>query len=171
MEELSKLINDSIPEKKVALVITSPGFMSSSVNAGRVRLALVDPSEREKSQKEVVDDLNKWAKKYPQAKVNVSEQPTISVNRRGGLPIQYIIQAPNFEKLRDQLAILGAELLVKILPDSLVVKPINSSRFFYVANTSISKSFSEPILSFIFLVVCLASSSFNSSSSPSGKIL
>ena len=103
MEDLSKLINDSIPEKKVALVITSPGFMSSSVNAGRVRLALVDPSERDKSQKEVVDDLNKWAKKYPQAKVNVSEQPTISVNRRGGLPIQYIIQAPNFEKLREKI--------------------------------------------------------------------
>lgn len=103
MEELSDLINDSIPEKKVALVITSPGFLSSSVNAGRVRLALVDPSERERSQKEIVDHLNKMSKKYPQAKVNVSEQPTISVNRRGGLPIQYIIQAPNFEKLREKI--------------------------------------------------------------------
>ncbi|MFN7043978.1 MAG: efflux RND transporter permease subunit [Flavobacterium sp.] len=103
MQELSQLITDSIPEKKIALVITSPGFLSSSVNTGRVRLALVDPSEREKSQKEVVDDLNKWTKKYPQAKVNVSEQPTISVNRRGGLPIQYIIQAPNFEKLREKI--------------------------------------------------------------------
>lgn len=103
MDDLSKLINDSIPEKKVALVITSPGFLSSSVNAGRVRLALVDPSEREKSQKEILDDLTKWTKKYPQAKVNVSEQPTISVNRRGGLPIQYIIQAPNFEKLREKI--------------------------------------------------------------------
>jgi HAE1 family hydrophobic/amphiphilic exporter-1/multidrug efflux pump len=103
MEELSDLINDSIPEKKVALVITSPGFLSSSVNSGRVRLALVDPSEREKSQKEIVDDLTKWTKKYPEAKVNVSEQPTISVNRRGGLPIQYIIQAPNFEKLREKI--------------------------------------------------------------------
>jgi HAE1 family hydrophobic/amphiphilic exporter-1/multidrug efflux pump len=103
MEDLSKLINDSIPEKKVALVITSPGFLSSSVNSGRVRLALVDPSEREKSQKEIVDDLTKWTKKYPQAKVNISEQPTISVNRRGGLPIQYIIQAPNFKKLREKI--------------------------------------------------------------------
>lgn len=103
MEELSDLINDSIPEKKVALVITSPGFLSSSVNAGRVRLALVDPSERERSQKEIVDHLNKMTKKYPQAKVNVSEQPTISANRRGGLPIQYIIQAPNFEKLREKI--------------------------------------------------------------------
>jgi hydrophobe/amphiphile efflux-1 (HAE1) family protein len=103
MEELSDLINDSIPEKKVALVITSPGFLSSSVNAGRVRLALVDPSERERSQKDIVDHLNKMTKKYPQAKVNVSEQPTISVNRRGGLPIQYIIQAPNFEKLQEKI--------------------------------------------------------------------
>lgn len=103
MVDLSKLITDSIPEKKIALVITSPGFMSSSVNTGRIRLALKDPGERERSQKELTDDLNKWTKKYSQAKVNVSEQPTIAVNRRGGLPIQYIIQAPNFEKLREKI--------------------------------------------------------------------
>ena len=47
MQDLSKLMNDSIPEKKIALVITSPGFMSNSVNTGRVRLALVNPEERE----------------------------------------------------------------------------------------------------------------------------
>lgn len=103
MMDLSKLINDSIPEKKIALVITSPGFMSSSVNTGRIRLALKDPGERERSQKEITENLNKWTKKYTQAKVNVSEQPTIAVNRRGGLPIQYIIQAPNFEKLREKI--------------------------------------------------------------------
>lgn len=109
MQELSQLITDSIPEKKIALVITSPGFLSSSVNTGRVRLALIDPEDREKSQKEIVGDLNKWTKKYPQAKVNVSEQPTISVNRRGGLPIQYIIQAPNFEKLREKIPLFVEE--------------------------------------------------------------
>lgn len=109
MQELSQLITDSIPEKKIALVITSPGFLSSSVNTGRVRLALIDPNEREKSQKEVVDDLNKWSKKYPQAKVSVSEQPTISVNRRGGMPIQYIIQAPNFEQLRAKIPLFMEE--------------------------------------------------------------
>jgi HAE1 family hydrophobic/amphiphilic exporter-1/multidrug efflux pump len=35
--------------------------------------------------------------------VQVSQQPTISVNRRGGQPIQYIIQAQNFEKLREKI--------------------------------------------------------------------
>ncbi|MDI9257311.1 efflux RND transporter permease subunit [Flavobacterium sedimenticola] len=103
MEDMSKLMNDSIPEKKIALVITSPGFLSSSVNTGRIRLALKNPEERERSQKEIADDFSKWTKKYTEAKVTISEQPTIAVNRRGGLPIQYIIQAPNFEKLREKI--------------------------------------------------------------------
>lgn len=103
MQELSQLINDSIPEKKVSLVITSPGFGSASVNSGRIRIALVEPDERERSQKEIAADLTKWTKRYAEAKTNVSEQPTIAVNRRGGMPIQYIIQAPNFEKLREKI--------------------------------------------------------------------
>uniref|UniRef100_UPI00286CD8E9 efflux RND transporter permease subunit n=1 Tax=Flavobacterium sp. TaxID=239 RepID=UPI00286CD8E9 len=103
MQDLTKLINDSIPEKKIALVITAPGFASSSVNTGRIRLALKDPEDRNRSQKDVADAFTKWTKKYSQAKVNVSEQPTIAVNKRGGLPIQYIIQAPNFEKLREKI--------------------------------------------------------------------
>ncbi len=103
MGELSQLIDDSIPEKKVNLVITSPGFGSSTVNAGRVRIALSDPGDRDRSQKEIADNLTKWTKRYSQVKVSVSETPTIAVNRRGGLPIQYVIQAPNFEKLQEKI--------------------------------------------------------------------
>ncbi|NBL63593.1 MMPL family transporter [Flavobacterium sp. NST-5] len=103
MTDLSQLINDSIPEKKVSLIITSPGFGSASVNSGRARIALVEAGDRERTQKQIADDLTKNVKKYAEAKVSVSEQPTISVNRRGGLPIQYIIQAQNFEKLREKI--------------------------------------------------------------------
>ena len=103
MQEMEQLINDSIPEKKVSLVITSPGFGSSSVNSGRVRIALVEPGERERSQKEIAEQLTKWTKRYPEARTSVSEQPTIAVNRRGGFPIQYVIQAPNFEKLQEKV--------------------------------------------------------------------
>ncbi|WP_264509708.1 efflux RND transporter permease subunit [Flavobacterium sp. N1719] len=103
MQDISKMINDSIPEKKVGLIVTSPSFFTSAVNTGRVRLALVDPEKRQKSQKEIADNLSKWTKKYTDAKVTVSEQPTISVNRRGGLPIQYVIQAQSFEKLREKI--------------------------------------------------------------------
>lgn len=103
MQEIEQLIKDSVPEKKVSLVITSPGFGSASVNSGRVRIALVDPEERERSQKEIANDLSDWTKQYTGARTSVSEQPTIAVNRRGGFPIQYIIQAPNFEKLREKV--------------------------------------------------------------------
>lgn len=103
MREMEQLINDSIPEKKVSLVITSPGFGSSSVNSGRVRIALKEPEDRKRSQKEIAADLTKWTKRYSEAKTSVSEQPTIAVNRRGGPPIQYIIQAPNFEKLQKKI--------------------------------------------------------------------
>ena len=103
MTELSELINDSIPEKKVSLIITSPGFGSSSVNSGRARIALVEPGDRERSQKEIAENLTKWTKQFSEAKTSVSESPTIAVNRRGGLPIQYIIQAQNFEKLQEKI--------------------------------------------------------------------
>ncbi|HLV39110.1 efflux RND transporter permease subunit [Xanthomarina sp.] len=103
MTEMTDLINDSIPEKKVSLIITSPGWGASSVNSGRATIALVDPSERKRSQKEIAEDLSRWTKNYENARVSVSETPTIAVNRRGGMPIQYIIQAQNFEKLQEKI--------------------------------------------------------------------
>jgi len=110
MQEISRLIDDSIPEKKVSLVITSPGFSSNSVNSGLVRLTLKDVDERKKSQKEIAEELTKWTKQYPNAKTSVTQQPTIAVNRRGGLPIQYIIQAPNFDKLREKIPVFMSEV-------------------------------------------------------------
>ncbi|MVZ67647.1 MMPL family transporter [Sphingobacterium sp. DK4209] len=103
MTDLTMLINDSVPEKKVSLVITSPGFGSASSNSGMVRLGLVQPDERERSQAEIADDLSRLTRGYSEGRVAVSQQPTISVNRRGGLPIQYIIQAPNFQKLEEKI--------------------------------------------------------------------
>ncbi|SMC66229.1 efflux RND transporter permease subunit [Moheibacter sediminis] len=110
MKELDKLVHDSVPETKVALVITSPGFGSASVNSGRVRITLVETDERERSQADVADELTKWTKAYNGVRVNVSQQPTIAVNRRGGMPIQYIIQAPNFEKLREKIPLFMEEI-------------------------------------------------------------
>ena len=104
MQELTQVINDSVPEKQVALVITAPGFSGSgSVNSGMARIGLKQPNERKRSQQEIAEQLTKITKKYSEARVSVTQQPTISVNRRGGQPIQYIIQAPNFEKLREKI--------------------------------------------------------------------
>jgi multidrug efflux pump subunit AcrB len=70
---------------------------------------LKEPEERERSQKEIAEKLTKLTNQYSEAKISVMEQPTIAVNRRGGLPIQYIIQAPNFEKLREKIPLFMEE--------------------------------------------------------------
>ncbi|MQP52835.1 MULTISPECIES: efflux RND transporter permease subunit [unclassified Flavobacterium] len=111
MQEMSQLVDDSIPEKQVSLVISSPGFGgTSSVNSGFIRISLKNPDGREKSQMEIADELGKWVKRYPDAKTSVIQQPTISVSRRGGLPIQYIIQAQNFEKLQEKIPVFMDEV-------------------------------------------------------------
>ncbi|RAV30948.1 efflux RND transporter permease subunit [Sinomicrobium soli] len=103
MTAITRLVNDSIPEKKVSLILTSPGFGTSAVNSGRANIALVPPEDRERTQDEIATGLERWAKKYVGAKTSVTQRPTIAVNRRGGLPVQYIIQAPNFEKLEEKI--------------------------------------------------------------------
>lgn len=110
MQEISQLVDDSIPEKKVSLVITAGGSGGSATNSGFIRLSLKEPDERERSQKDIAEKLSKWTKKYPNAKTSVIQQPTIAVNRRGGLPIQYIIQAPTFEKLREKIPVFMEEV-------------------------------------------------------------
>ncbi|RYG12377.1 MAG: efflux RND transporter permease subunit, partial [Chitinophagaceae bacterium] len=111
ISKINQMVMDSIPEKKVNITITSPGFGGAgSTNSGFVRMGLVDPSERERSQKEIADKLTKITKKYTEGKVTVSQSPTISVGRRGGLPISYIIQAQNFEKLREKVPVFMDEV-------------------------------------------------------------
>ncbi len=99
-----KLVQDSVPENKLVMAITasSPGGSSSGVNSGFSRVPLVDPSDRDRSQQDIVDKLTQLTRKYPEAKVQVGQDQTISTGSRG-LPIQYVIQAPNFEKLKEVL--------------------------------------------------------------------
>ncbi|WP_219226736.1 efflux RND transporter permease subunit [Pedobacter antarcticus] len=102
--KIAKMVEDSVPEKKVLITITSPGFGGSgATNSGFVRMGLTDPGDRDRSQEEIAAQLTRITKKYTEGKVLVTQQPTISVGRRGGLPISYIIQAQNFDKLRDKV--------------------------------------------------------------------
>ena len=111
MNKVAQMVVDSVPEKKVLITITSPGFGGAgATNSGFVRMGLTDPEDREKSQKEIADKLTKITRKYTEGKVTVTQQPTISVGRRGGLPISYILQAQNFEKLREKVPLFMDEV-------------------------------------------------------------
>ncbi|PPK99211.1 efflux RND transporter permease subunit [Parapedobacter indicus] len=104
MLRLIQLVNDSVPEKSVNMVNTSPGFSGTgSPNTGMMRIGLVPPEDRERSQEEIAEALTRQTREFTEARTFISQQPTISVGRRGGMPIQYIIQAPNFEKLQEKI--------------------------------------------------------------------
>ncbi|MFN5794748.1 MAG: efflux RND transporter permease subunit [Bacteroidota bacterium] len=105
MDKLSTFVTDSIPEKRFCLTVSAPGFAGSgAVNTGFVRLALVEPQERKRSQNDIANYVGKITKQFPEAKTFVIQQQTISSSGGGpgsGLPVQFVLQAPNFEKLKE----------------------------------------------------------------------
>ena len=110
MDKISTFLKDSIPESKVIISFTAPGFAGAgSVNSGFARVVLVEPDERERSQQEIVDMVNKNSKKFTEGRVSAIQEQTISVNRRGGQPVQFVLQHVNFEKLKEKLPIILEE--------------------------------------------------------------
>jgi multidrug efflux pump len=100
VDRLSQLMIDSIDGRRTVLSLTAPGFGGGSVNTGMVRVTLVDPKDRDKTQQELVDMINRNLPKFPEGKAFAIQEQTISVNRRGGLPVAFVIQNNNFEKIR-----------------------------------------------------------------------
>jgi multidrug efflux pump subunit AcrB len=81
--------------------VTSPGFGASiSTNTSFVRITLVPPSERKKSQDELAAELAPKVMRMNFARSFVTQEQTIG-SSRGGLPVEYVIQAPNFEALKE----------------------------------------------------------------------
>lgn len=90
------------------MALTSPGFGSSGSNSGFLRITLVPPSERERSQQEIADYLTSNLTNFNFARAFVTQEQTIGRGQGGGLPVQVVIQAPNLEKLRDAVPKLMA---------------------------------------------------------------
>ncbi|MBT1703564.1 efflux RND transporter permease subunit [Chryseosolibacter indicus] len=103
VSKMVQFVQDSIPEYQTALSVTAPGFSGGSVNSGFVRVTLVDPDQRDRSQQEIVDAVSKNLGRFPEGRAFPIQEQTISVNRRGGLPVQFVIQNNNFDKLQEAL--------------------------------------------------------------------
>jgi multidrug efflux pump len=103
MDKLVQTLKDDIPERDGIISVTSPGFgASSSVNSGFAFIILTKPDERERSQQQIADEITPALSNMSEARVFATQQQSIG-QRRGGLPVEYVIQAPNFEKLREYL--------------------------------------------------------------------
>ncbi|MBL7770662.1 MAG: efflux RND transporter permease subunit [Flavipsychrobacter sp.] len=104
IDRIGRFMLDSVPEKRVMITVTAPGFSGSgSVNTGFLRMTLVDPDERVRSQQQIVDMVNRNLGRFNEGRAFAIQEQTIQVNRRGGLPVQFVIQNVNFEKIREVL--------------------------------------------------------------------
>ncbi|GAA3916267.1 MMPL family transporter [Chitinophaga oryziterrae] len=99
MDGLTQFMVDSIPEKKILITVTAPGFGSAAVNSGFANVVLTEPHDRTRSQKEIVNMVNKNMFRFPEGKVFAIEQQTIQVGRRSGLPVSFVLQHINFDSL------------------------------------------------------------------------
>ena len=96
---------DTLPEKAFLLGVTSPTFRAStSANTAFIRITLKQPNEREKTQDEIANILSGYLTNATFAKSFVVQEPTIGSGSGGGsLPLQFVIQAPDMERLRNVL--------------------------------------------------------------------
>jgi multidrug efflux pump len=99
MDRLSELVGREVPESDRALSVTAPGFSGGGANSGFFRLFLSEPDKRGRSQKEIAEALAPATRGITDVRVVVVQDPTISVGSRSSLPVQFVIQAPSFEKL------------------------------------------------------------------------
>ena len=100
-DKLMNFLSDSIPEKEFVFAAV-PGFGGSGVNSGTARIKFVEPDKRNKSQSELAREIAKKISRFNTVRIFPVEEQTISVGlgSRGSLPVQYILQNLDFEKLK-----------------------------------------------------------------------
>ncbi len=102
MDEILNLVETTVPEAEAIFSITSPAWRGTGSNTGFMRIRLVDEDKRERSQGQIADELSAKLRQLTRVRAYVSQDQSIGV-ARGGLPVQFVIQAPNFEKLKEVL--------------------------------------------------------------------
>lgn len=101
VQNLVQFVMDSVPEHTTVLSVTAPGFTGAgAVNTGFVRVTLADPENRDRSQQEIVNAVSAQLGRFPQGRAFPQQDETIAVSRRGGLPVQFVVQNNDFEKIK-----------------------------------------------------------------------
>lgn len=94
-EEINRMADSVVPDAKF---VTARVWESS----GSVQITLKDLADRDYSQMEVADKLSKAVSDRTDARSFVQQQSTFG-GRRGSMPVQYVLQATNLEKLQEVL--------------------------------------------------------------------
>jgi len=103
LDKIVKVNMDSVPQSEYVLARYGGGNSSSSVNTGFVINFLTDATERKVSQQKIYDKLSRIYGKNADARVIASQEPTIATSSSRGLPVQFVLQNIDFDKLHEVL--------------------------------------------------------------------
>ncbi|PKP37538.1 MAG: acriflavin resistance protein [Bacteroidetes bacterium HGW-Bacteroidetes-14] len=94
-DDLYNVVSKETPEAESILQMVGMGGR----NRSNFSITLSDPLKRERSQQEVADELSPKVARLTGARSFVTQQQTFG-GRRGGMPVQYVIQAKNLDSLK-----------------------------------------------------------------------
>lgn len=99
-DNITNYLYDSIPERDFVFARTPVG---GGVNTSQPRLALVPPDERERSQDEITNDLNRKLQRFNDVRIAAIQEQTIAVGAgsRGAQPVQFVLQNQDINKLKE----------------------------------------------------------------------
>lgn len=124
-DELGEYIEKEVPEQDKIIQMIGGG----NTNRANVNLWLQAPENRDRTQQEIADELSLKVRNFTGARTMVSQQQTFG-GRRGGLPVEYVIQAKNLDDLK------------RVLPR--FMDEVNKSPVFSVADVNLK--FTKPEL-------------------------
>lgn len=103
VDSLAKIVQREVPGLEGVVAVTSPGFgATSAVNSSFLRVILKPSDQRDMSQQQLVEKVTPHVMSFTKARSFIAQEQTIG-NRGGGLPVQFVIQAQNMDKLKEVL--------------------------------------------------------------------
>lgn len=104
-DEISNFVEQTVPEQEKVIEFIGGG----QTNRASLQLWLVDADKRKRTQQEIADELAIQVREFTGGRTLVSQQQTFG-GRRGGLPVEYVIQAKNLDDLKAILPVFMDEV-------------------------------------------------------------
>jgi multidrug efflux pump len=104
VDDIAKTVVAKVPERSGYTAMVRGG------SNGSITIMLKKPSERQRTQQEIADQLTTDLRKKTKARSFVMQQSTFG-GRRAGMPVQYVLQATTIEKLKGVLPAFMAKVM------------------------------------------------------------
>ncbi len=104
-EDINLVVDSLIPDADAVTARVSSG-------SGNIQIRLKDMGDRDYTQMEAAEKLSQAVKKKTKARAFVQQQSSFG-GRRSSMPIQYVLQATNIEKLEKVLPVFMADVDLK----------------------------------------------------------